>query len=100
MWLQSNVYELLLCMTKLKKLFGKFNTNPGSLNYADIEKVLLASGCVKMHAKGSHVKFKHHLAKSDLIIPVHNNDCKEFYKKSALKFIQDINLNNHHENNH
>ncbi len=79
-------------MTKLKKTFEKFYTNPESLHYADIEKILIASGCIKISAKGSHMKFKHPFAKFDLIIPIHNYDCKEFYKKSALKFIKVHNL--------
>ena len=85
-------HSLLTFMTKLTKIFEKFQTNPKNLHYADIEKILIASGCIKILAKGSHIKFKHPLAKFDLIIPIHNHDCKEFYKKSALKFIKTHNL--------
>lgn len=83
-------------MTRFKKILKKFHENPCGTNYSDIEKILLAFGCIKISAKGSHIKFKHRLSPFDLIIPVHNNDCKEFYKKAALKFIQNNRL---HENN-
>jgi len=86
-------------MTKLKKILDKFYANPAGLNYWHIEKLLIAFGCVRIPAKGSHVKFKHHSAKSDLIIPIHNRDCKEFYKKNALKFIKENNLKINHEKN-
>jgi len=79
-------------MTKLRKLFSKFCLNPANLHYSDIEKILLALKCIKISAKGSHVKFKHQFSKFDLIIPIHNHDCKEFYKKTALKFIKDNQL--------
>lgn len=86
-------------MTKLKKILDKFHANPAGLRFAQIEKSLISYGCKKVPAKGSHVKFKHHLAESDLIIPVHKNECKVFYKKSALKFIKDNNLHIHYEYN-
>jgi predicted RNA binding protein YcfA (HicA-like mRNA interferase family) len=84
-------------MTKLQKILRKFYSNPASLRYSQIEKILISYGCIKISAKGSHMKFKHNLAESDLIIPVHKNDCKEFYKKCALEFIKDNNLDTHYE---
>lgn len=85
-------------MTRLKKILKKFYENPVSLHYSDLEKSLIAHGFIKIFAKGSHVKFKHVDAKSDLVIPIHNNDCKEFYKKWALKFVKSNHLNIHYEN--
>lgn len=84
-------------MTRLQKILHKFYVYPEGLRYSDIEKILVAFGCIKIPAKGSHIKFKHHLAKSDLVIPIHHNECKEFYKKSALKFVQDYYLDINHE---
>ena len=79
-------------MTKLKKIVRRFYENPAGLHYSDIEKILIGHGCIKIPAKGSHTKFKHHLSKNDLIIPIHANDCKELYKKCSLKFLKDNNL--------
>lgn len=75
-------------MTKRDKLLEKFYAQPIALRYLDLEKLLVSLGFVKIPAQGSHVKFKHPLAKSDLVIPVHNHECKDFYKKYALKFVQ------------
>lgn len=72
-------------MTRLKKILHQFYTNPTRLRYRDIEKILLNLGCIKIQAKGSHVKFKHNLAKFDYVIPVHHNGCKEFYNKGSIK---------------
>ena len=77
-------------MSKLDKIIGKFWRNPDLLTYANIEKVLLHYGSTKIDAKGSHVKFKHSASPFDLIIPIHGKDCKPFYKKQALKFLQPI----------
>lgn len=77
-------------MTKKAKLSIKFSRNPAALTYLQIEKLLLNVGCEKVQAKGSHVKFKYPGHKPDLIIPVHNNDCKPFYKTIAYQFIKDL----------
>ena len=77
-------------MTSLEKLKNKFITNPSSLRYKDIEKILLYLGFKKISTKGSHTKFKHHKLGKDLIVPIHNNDCKEFYKKQIKKIIQKL----------
>jgi predicted RNA binding protein YcfA (HicA-like mRNA interferase family) len=41
-------------------------------------------------AKGSHKKFKHSSLVTDLVIPVHNNDCKDFYKTQAAKIVKKL----------
>lgn len=46
-------------MSKINKLLAKFITNPTSLKWAEIEKILLHLNCLKITAKGSHLKFKH-----------------------------------------
>jgi len=75
-------------MTKIDKLIEQFLRNPSSLSYSKIEKILLHFSFKKINAKGSHNKFKNPAIKYDLIIPVHNKDCKKFYKKLALKIIK------------
>lgn len=75
-------------MTKVEKSIRQFLNRPASMSYIEIEKVLFYCGFEKVHAKGSHQKFKHPLLPYDLIIPVHNNDCKDFYKKLASKIIK------------
>ena len=77
-------------MSRVENILKKFTQNPESIRYRDIEKILLYLGCIKIGAKGSHVKFKHSALRHDIIIPVHNNDCKPFYKRQVLKQI--INL--------
>lgn len=74
-------------MTKRNKLLQRFLKSPVSVKYLQIENILIELGFEKIEAKGSHKKFKHVLLDSDLIIPVHNNDCKDFYKKQVAKFI-------------
>lgn len=79
-------------MTQTEKLLQRFFEAPESLKYRELEKVLFIKGFVKIEIKGgSHVKFKHIKLEKDLIIPVHNNDCKPFYKKEALRKIKTIN---------
>ncbi len=75
-------------MTQKEKLLKKFLSNPSKLDYEEIKRILLEHGAVTISAKGSHQKFKHPKQEKDLIIPIHNNDCKDFYKKLALKWIQ------------
>ena len=79
-------------MTKKEKLLEKFLSSPSALHYSDIEKILLLKGFKKIPAKGSHQKFKHPFLTSDLIIPIHNGDCKEFYKKLAMKSVKENKL--------
>lgn len=75
-------------MTKIDKLITELLKNPCSLQYPEIEKCLIRLGFEKINAKGSHKKFKHSYFQFDLVIPVHKNDCKEFYKKEAAKRIK------------
>lgn len=81
-------YVTTVCMASIENLILKFLDRPESLKYLQIERVLLHFGFFKIYAKGSHLKFKHPSLKSDLIIPVHNSDCKNFYKKLACKIIK------------
>lgn len=76
-------------MNQKNKILEKFVRNPSSLKYKAIENILLHLGFIKIEAKGSHKKFKHFLIPNDLIIPVHGNDCKEFYKKYIAKIIKE-----------
>ncbi len=77
-------------MTQKQKLIETFQTNPGSLKFKQLAVVLENFGFIMIQAKGSHVKFKHPKLTADLIIPVHNGDCKDFYKKEALKRVSEI----------
>lgn len=78
-------------MASIDKLKKKFKSSPISLKYSEIEKILIYFDFEKISTKGSHIKFKHPKLENDLIIPIHNNDCKDFYKKQANKFIHKIN---------
>ena len=77
-------------MTQKQKLVETFRTNPGSLKFKQIASMLRHFGFIMIQAKGSHVKFKHDKVSSDLVIPIHNGDCKEFYKKAALRKVTEI----------
>lgn len=77
-------------MTAKNKLVLKFFRNPTSLKYQQIRKVLIIFGFIEINAKGSHKKFVHPLVKNSLIIPVHNNNCKDFYKKLAYEILCDL----------
>ncbi len=68
-------------MTQYEKLVQKFKENPTALSLFEIEKILEKCGCTKINAKGSHVKYKI----IELAVPIHNGDCKNFYKKEILK---------------
>ena len=77
-------------MSRIEKLLKKFQARPDSVRYAEVESILLHVGCEKISVKGSHVKFKHRKLRSDIVIPVHNGECKPFYKKQALKQISKL----------
>ena len=79
-------------MTRIEKLLFRFLANPTSLRYPQIEKLLCQLGFEKINAKGSHVKLRHSSLDRDVIIPVHNNECKIRYKKKIAKLIQKFNL--------
>lgn len=80
-------------MSQLEKLIEKFLENPNSIKFSKIEKILKHFNFKRIEAKGSHIKFKHHKLKYDLIIPLHNNDCKNFYKELTVKIIKNLNEN-------
>lgn len=77
-------------MTQKQKLVETFLNNPSSLKFKQLAAVLEHFGFIVIQAKGSHVKFKHPKLSTDLIIPIHNGDCKDFYKREALKRVNEI----------
>lgn len=77
-------------MTRIGKKVEKFNQKPESVKYSDLVEILAYYGFEKINAKGSHVKFKHHQLESDMVIPIHNGECKNFYKKEVLKKVKQI----------
>jgi len=77
-------------MSRVEKLLKRFQKKPESARYTDFESILLYLGCEKVSVKGSHVKFKHRKLRHDIVIPVHKNECKRFYKKQALKQINKL----------
>ncbi len=77
-------------MSRIEKLIEKFLSNPETVKYVDLEKVLLHVGCEKIQSKGSHVKYKHIKLTFDIVIPVHKNECKPFYKKQVKKQIKKL----------
>ena len=82
-------------MNKQLKTLKKFLENPQALSYIEIENLLVTIGFEKIEAKGSHKKFKHPRLNINLIIPVHGNDCKSFYKNYAKKTL--LKILHHHE---
>ncbi len=77
-------------MSQKDKLFIKFKRKPSSCKFREVLTLLEYYGFVKIPAKGSHMKFSHHKLPNDLVIPVHNHECKEFYKELALTFIEKV----------
>lgn len=75
-------------MTKKEKLIEKFKNNPWSLKFWEIKIILKNLWFEKIEANWSHTKFKNKILINDIIIPVHNNDCKDFYKKQILKILK------------
>ncbi len=81
-------------MSQKEKLVQKFLQRPKSIKYRDLVIILKYYGFVQIPAKGSHIKYSHDKLRYDLIIPVHNNECKDFYKEQAKEYIFKISNNN------
>ncbi len=79
-------------MTNKEKLITKFKTNPASLKYSQVEKILLWLDFEKKQGAGSHVKFLHKQSSIILIFAIHNKDCIPAYKEDALKALINNNL--------
>jgi len=75
-------------MSKKDKIIKKFKSNPASVSLNELEFTLDLAGFKRISIKGSHVKFKNVADGENIIIPIHNNDCKDFYKKMVYKIIK------------
>lgn len=75
-------------MARREKLLQKFSEYPDSLIYSDISKILKWCGLYEVRGKGSHVLFKNE-RETICTIPLHNNDCKPFYKRKVLRILLD-----------
>lgn len=78
-------------MTQIEKLIIKFLTSPESCRFNDIDRILKYCGFIRLEAKGSHVKYKHLELEINYVVPIHNTDCKDFYKKEICKIINKLN---------
>lgn len=79
-------------MTQQEKILETFLKNPTSLRARDIIKILTKAGFTFRDAKWSHEiyqKWKH-----TITLPIHNNDCKNTYKKKALKVYEQAQAEN------
>lgn len=81
-------------MSQIRKIVEKFKSRPESIRYEDLDRILQSLGFELINAKGSHKKYKNLNFPTDIIIPVHNNECKDFYKKQVYRQIKKL-LNNH-----
>ena len=77
-------------MTRIDKLLNKFLSNPESVKYSDIERILLHLGFEKIQGKGSHIKFYQPTLKITFTFSIHNNECKKYYKKASARTLRRI----------
>lgn len=75
-------------MTKQEKLLETFLKNPTSLKAKDIIKILEQNRFLLLGVIGSHHTYKN--GKYKITLPIHHNDCKEIYKKKALKLFKQM----------
>ena len=75
-------------MGRKEKLLKEFLENPNSLTYRQIEKILLWMGFEMTVGKGSHMIFRYKRLRIKIPIPVHNNDCRKYYKEKVAKIIK------------
>ncbi len=73
-------------MTSYEKLLLKFIENPQTLKFKDIEKIILKNWYEKTEWKWSHTVYKKDW-ELPIIVAIHNNDCKNPYKKSIKKIL-------------
>ena len=78
-------------MTKEEKLILKFKTSPQSISLPDLLKIMEWCGMEIIQGKGNHIICKIE-NKILIVIPLHQNDCKPFYKKKSLKLLLSHNL--------
>jgi len=76
-------------MTQKNKLVDMFKRNPESISLKKITKILDIVGYEEVRIKRSHVVYKK-FGCVDVVIPVHGNDCKPFYKRQIYKIIKHL----------
>lgn len=78
-------------MRKEEKLILKFKTSPQSISLVDLLKLMKWIGIEVVQGKGSHIvcKIENEIL---IVIPIHQKDCKPFYKKKSLQILLSHNL--------
>ncbi len=73
-------------MTKAEKLLAKFKNSPQNLRFNEIKLLAESLGFDFVQGKGSHILC---FMNTQLVMtfPIHNDDCKDIYKKKFLKII-------------
>lgn len=78
-------------MTNKEKLIEKFKESPQSISFSELLKIMQWFDVEAIKGKGSHIIFKNE-SETIITIPIHNNDCKPFYKKLSRKILKSKNL--------
>ncbi len=71
-------------------LLNRFLANPNSLKFKKIERILFKFGFEKIGIRGSHHKYGNEKLNIQFTIPIHNNECRNVYKKDIAKLLKDI----------
>lgn len=75
-------------MTQMDKLLAKFFANPLSVDFPDLDKILQHYWYNPKITNGwSHIHYFHPDKKDIISIPMHHNDCKDFYKRNIKKIL-------------
>jgi len=77
-------------MSQADKIIKKFISKPESIKYKDLDRILQNLSFDLIKTKGSHKKYKKINFPTDIIVPVHNNECKDFYKRQICKQIKKL----------
>lgn len=73
-------------MTQYEKTLKKFLENPSSIAFSDIKKILEKQQYTLRQGKWSHSIYSN--GEGNIItVPLHWNDCKDFYKKKIKKIL-------------
>ena len=73
-------------MTSKEKLIEKLLNRPTSLRYNEIIKLFTTDNYIIRQGKWSHIFIVNKNSKDYESIAIHNNDCKDVYKKKLSKF--------------
>lgn len=79
-------------MTRIAKLYARFDANPRGQPFRDFIRLILACGFIELRQRGSHRSFRHPARDDLLVVQPKGTDAKDYQVREFLAMVDESGL--------